>query len=108
LTTKLYLQKKKASKAQPPQVPTSDKPHWFYKSFDLKTNIMGLYKTAKEQKLNENIAIFNFLRTVTSIWVVYFHDVHPYALGSINSDSHWKKFQQDKTLNTLFFGRKFQ
>jgi len=42
---------------------------------DIKKNLKDFYQTAGEQKQNENIAVFQFLKLITSWWVVYYHTI---------------------------------
>ena len=46
---------------------------WLIDAFDLYSSFKGLFQTAKEQKLNENLSIFGFLRVVGMWWVAATH-----------------------------------
>jgi len=51
----------------------SFKDHWGFKVFDLIGGIKGLLRTAKEQKQDDNISVFGFLRTFAMLWVCLYH-----------------------------------
>jgi len=77
---------------------------WIYESFDMKKNIVSLYQTAGDQKLNENLAIFGFLRVITSWWVIYYHSQYTLSLTSESFGKFWGDFSKSKFLNNLWNG----
>ena len=102
-TYKIYKAKKNANKLTLDKDNTKETQiHWMYKSFDMKEHALSLYQTAKEQKLNENIAIFNFLRVITSFWVIYYHTQYNYSLTSSNFGGWWTGFRNSKYLYNLW------
>ena len=46
---------------------------WYIDAYDVWSTLKGLYKTAKDQKQNENLAIFGFVRVIAMWWVVSTH-----------------------------------
>jgi len=74
-----------------------------YESFDLRRNLRSLYQTAKDQKLNENIAIFNFLRVVTSLWVIYYHSYFIFSMTTKDYNKTWLDFKADRSLSAFWF-----
>jgi len=48
--------------------------NWVFRSFDLKTNLKSLYVTAKECGQSDHLSMFGFLRFISIIWIIFFHN----------------------------------